>query len=252
MPVHDWTRVDAGTFHNFHQLWTAAICNSLNSGQLPPDYFAMVEQRVPGPIPDVLRLKLSSEELDSSPNGSPSLAVATAPPRARVVWQSDADAYARKANRITIRHRHGNVVAIVEIVSPGNKTGKTKFRAMVEKLADFLVHDVHLLVIDLLPPTRHSRQGIARALWEEVGEEEPASIPGTPLTLASFDAGPPCVAYIEPISVGDPLPDMPLFLEPATYIPCPLEATYEATWNVFPGPLKKLFGSPATRRKKKA
>ena len=30
MPVHDWTRVDAGLFHHFHQDWTIELCRSLN------------------------------------------------------------------------------------------------------------------------------------------------------------------------------------------------------------------------------
>jgi hypothetical protein len=29
MPVHDWTRVSAGTFHHFHQAWIVEISNSL-------------------------------------------------------------------------------------------------------------------------------------------------------------------------------------------------------------------------------
>ena len=45
MPIHDWTRVQANRFHDFHQKWTVAICNDLNVGRLPPGYFAMVEQK---------------------------------------------------------------------------------------------------------------------------------------------------------------------------------------------------------------
>lgn len=45
MPIHDWTRVRANRFHDFHQRWTVTICNSLNDGRLPPGYFAMVEQK---------------------------------------------------------------------------------------------------------------------------------------------------------------------------------------------------------------
>ena len=56
MPAHDWTRVDAGLFHDFHQSWTIALRNALNAGVLPPDYFALVEQSIRGPIPDVLTL----------------------------------------------------------------------------------------------------------------------------------------------------------------------------------------------------
>ena len=60
MPIHDWTRVDAGLFHHFHQEWTVALCNALNAGTLPPDYFALVEQNIRGPIPDVLTLQLDN------------------------------------------------------------------------------------------------------------------------------------------------------------------------------------------------
>jgi hypothetical protein len=30
MPIHDWTRVEAGLFHHFHQDWTIEICRTLN------------------------------------------------------------------------------------------------------------------------------------------------------------------------------------------------------------------------------
>ena len=51
MPIHDWTRVDAGLFHDFHQRWTVSLSNALNAGVLPADYFALVEQNIRGPIP---------------------------------------------------------------------------------------------------------------------------------------------------------------------------------------------------------
>ncbi len=28
MPIHDWTRVDAGLFHDFHQSWSIALRTS--------------------------------------------------------------------------------------------------------------------------------------------------------------------------------------------------------------------------------
>src|SRR5690349_17646488 len=125
MPIHDWTRVDAGLFHAFHQRWISALCDDFNSGGLPRDYFALAEQSISGPIPDVLALHLSPtpETPAEAPDPSP---VATAPPRTRVVRRSEADIYARKADRITVRHRHGDVVAVVEIVSPGNKGSRSE------------------------------------------------------------------------------------------------------------------------------
>ena len=38
MPMHDWTRVEAGIYHHFHHEWISAIGRSLNRGLLPEDY----------------------------------------------------------------------------------------------------------------------------------------------------------------------------------------------------------------------
>ena len=64
----------------------------------------------------------------------------------------DAVGYARMANRILIRHPLGHVVAVVEIVSPGNKDSRHSLRSFVEKAVTILRGGVHLLIIDLFPP----------------------------------------------------------------------------------------------------
>src|SRR5262245_2186671 len=120
MPVHDWTRVDAGLFHAFHQRWISALCDAFNTGGLAPAYFALPDQYISRATPDVLTLRLSSEG-EGDAEGAGGLAVSAAPPRARHVLRLEASNYARRADRITVRHRHGDVVGIVEIVSPGNK-----------------------------------------------------------------------------------------------------------------------------------
>jgi hypothetical protein len=244
MPVHDWTRVDAGLFHHFHQNWTTVLCNTLNAGGLPREYFALVEQNIRGPIPDVLTLQLAAGA-EPPGNGTAALAVATTPPRTRLIRRNEADIYADKANRITVRHRHGDVVAVIEIISPGNKGSRAEMRALVEKAAEYLRQGVHLLIIDLFPPGPRDPQGIHKAIWDQFQDEDFALPLDKPLTLAAYDAGPPRVAYVELITVGDPLPEMPLFLKPESYVPAPLEATYQATWDVFPTALKGLLEGPA-------
>ena len=54
MPLHDWTRVDAGIFHDFHTVWIGNLRTRLNSGLLPADYYALAEQIAGGLGPDVL------------------------------------------------------------------------------------------------------------------------------------------------------------------------------------------------------
>src|SRR5437667_8663589 len=60
MPIHDWTRVDAGIFHHFHTSWVDDIAGALNSGLLPSDYYALAEQIAGGLGPDVLTLQTSN------------------------------------------------------------------------------------------------------------------------------------------------------------------------------------------------
>jgi hypothetical protein len=49
----------------------------------------------------------------------------------------------------------------------------------------------------------------------------------------------PKTAYVESVAVGEPLPDMPAFLDPDSWIPVPLEATYQATWASCPEDMRE-------------
>jgi hypothetical protein len=55
-----------------------------------------------------------------------------------------------------------------------------------------------------------------------------------PLTLVSYSASHVKTAFIEPVAVGDKLPEMPLFLEPERYVLVPLASTYDAAWEGVP------------------
>lgn len=242
MPIHDWTRVRSNRFHDFHQSWSLSIRNSLNAGRLPPGFFAMVEQKTGGPEPDVVALELTPR-IGPSPKGGTAV---LQPPKARFVTRTEAASYARKANRITIRHPDGDVVAILEIVSPGNKDSRHAIKSFARKAVEFLQAGVHLLIVDLFPPSRRDPQGIHKVIWDRL-HDEPFALPSDkPLTLAAYSSGNEMVAYVEPVAVGDVLPDMPIFLTPDYYVMCPLEATYQTAWEQFPAPLKGPLESPST------
>jgi hypothetical protein len=239
MSIHDWTRVDSGTFHDFHQSWTLTLRNALNDGVLPDGYFAMVEQRIAGPIADVLALELAKSAENLAEDSDGGLAVAVAPPRAQLTLRSDPEVYADKANRVTVRHRHGKVVAVVEIVSPGNKHSSGEFRAFVEKSAELIRQGIHLLVIDLFPPTPRDPSGLAKAIWDQFGDESIDLPPGKRLTISSVDAA-NRMMYVNFVGVGEEPPAVPLFIRQGRYVPAPLAASYQEAWRSFPTPLKRL------------
>lgn len=250
MPIHDWSRVDPGLFHHFHQAWTIEISNALNAGGLPSGYFAMAEQIISGPIPDVVTLKRRTTpgERPARGNGAGGIAVADAPPQARFITSAEPDLYLGKANRILIKHRLGQVVAVIEILSPGNKGSQHALRTFVLKAAELLRGEVSLLVVDLFPPSVRDPQGIHKAIWDEIADE-PFELPkDKPLTVAAYSAGPPQVAYVEPVAVGDSLPGLPIFLDAGSYVPAPLESTYQVTWKKCPEVLREAVvrGAPPT------
>ncbi len=249
MPVHDWTLVSAGTFHDFHCAWITEIRNALNKGLLPSDYYAQAEQ-VAGDIePDILALRVGgSNGQPESPEPKGTTAVAVAPPRVRFTAASESDLYAKKQRELVIRHASDDrIVALVEILSHGNKSSVRDLKAFLDKAVASLAKGYHLLLVDLQPPTARDPNGIHGALWSEIAEDKYVAPPDKPLTLVAYTAGRLKKAYIEPIAVGDSLPDMPLFLTPGSYVSVPLERTYQAAWDGVPQRWQRVLEGTAER-----
>ncbi len=236
MPVHDWTRVDAGIFHAFHHSWIEEIARALNRGLLPPDYYALAEQHAAGFGPDVLTLQEEGDdEADADGSRSPGGTTMLTAPKLQPTAETDMAFYRRKQSSVAVRHVSGDrIVAMVEVASPGNKAARRALQAFVTKAAELLEKQVHLLVLDLHPPGRRDPQGIHACIWEEIAGEEYSAPADKPLTVVSYEAGLTVRAYVVHVAVGDALPDMPLFLEPEKAIQLPLEATYQAAFAVVP------------------
>lgn len=249
MPIHDWTRVTAGTWHDFHLAWIAEIRNALNGGILPPDYYAQAEQ-IAGPFgPDVLTLQApdtpvnGATGLSSSTGGG--VAVSVAPPRMRMTAEAEMNDYVLKRRTLIIRHSSGDqIIALLEIVSPGNKASRNGLRSFVEKAVEALYHGYHLLLIDLFPPGPRNPNGIPGAIWSEFCDDSFELPAGEPLTLAAYSAGPRKRAYVEPTAVGRELIDMPLFLEEDIYVNVPLESTYQAAYRGVPRRWQRVLEAP--------
>lgn len=237
MPVHDWNRVEAGIFHDFHHAWIEEIKRALNRGILPADYYALAEQHAAGFGPDVLTLQgRDADEEDSTDAASrnPS-GVMLAAPKLEVTAETDLEFYRRKQSTVAVRHVSGDrIVAMVEIVSPGNKSSRNALRAFVQKASELLEKGVHLLIVDLHPPGRRDPNGIHAAIWDDFAGQEYLLFANKPLILAAYECSRSVKTYVVPVAVGDALRDMPLFLEPGGQVPVPLEVTYQLAWDAVP------------------
>lgn len=250
MPVHDWTRVEAGIFHDFHQGWIIEIRNALNDGLLPNDFYALAEQVAEGPIPDVLTLERAEETYDSggtdfaTAGTSSGVALADRPPQVRFTHSAEREIYASRASRVAVYHVTGDrVVGYIEIVSPGNKHSESAVEKFIGKMEDEMRRGCHLLVIDVHPPTPRDPLGMHVRFWRDSFGEE--AVPGVteqqPLGMAAYRSDQVPTAYFQPLAVGDNLIDMPAFLTPDLYVNVPLESTYLAAYRGVPRRWKQVI-----------
>src|SRR5580658_1638604 len=106
MPIHDWTKVEAGIFRGFHHGWISSISNALNSGLLPNDLYA---------LPELVAVKYGFDPQ-------------------------------HKKSSIAVRQVEGDwIVAIIEIVSPENKASPQTVRSFVQKACELAENHIHFL-----------------------------------------------------------------------------------------------------------
>ena len=241
MPLHDWTKVNSGIFHHFHQGWCWELGHALNrNGVMPKNLAALVEQKHGFKEPDVVAVELNLPDDNRSEYGDSGGTALLERPKTRVTRQTDDEHYAGKASRIVIRHRLGRIVAFIEIVSPGNKDGGPALRQFVEKIAEALRNGIHVLVVDPFPPTPRDPDGIHKAIWDCLHVEDFELPARQNRVLASYEGVGVFSAFIETVGVGDALPDMPLFIAPGAHVMVPLESSYMATWAASPNAIHRL------------
>lgn len=237
MPLHDWTRVEAEIFHDFHLAWNAGLQKNLNCSGLLVDSYAIIEQHSGRSLKDIL-LGITNEParwLKQPTDNRSILLAATSPPEgAAQILESSVSALRRTlAIRDNGTHR---VIALLEIVSPANKDRGEHVEEFAIKMITALERGVHVLVVDLFPPGVYDPNGIHGEIRQrlvplddsfELSRDEPQ-------TSVSYVAGSPTRVYLNQMSVGGAIPEMPLFLSRERYVNAPLEATYNAAYQGMP------------------
>ena len=105
MPMHDWTSVNSGLYHHFHQVWCCEISRVLNKGPLPDGYTALVEQRSGTKEPDILAIEERYPDFDGEGEGGVAV---RAKPKTRHVRQSEKEYYVDK-RQVTIEELEGEL-----------------------------------------------------------------------------------------------------------------------------------------------
>jgi len=201
----------------------------------------LAEQVAAGFGPDLLTLQEHNNPNEAT-GGTATLTL----PKTKHVLEQVRGLRQRRKGRVVVRHvSDDRIVAILEIVSPGNKASDRNFRDFVEKACGLLDQRIHLVFLDPFPPGPRDPHGIHAAIWEEYTGASFAPPANEPLTLVSYESGDVVRAYIETLAVGDLLPELPLFLAPGFYIQLPLEGMYQAAWETVPARWQRVIAPPS-------
>lgn len=144
----------------------------------------------------------------------------------------------RPERRITVNTgTPRTIVATVEIVNPRDVERPIRVEMLAGRVAFPLRDGIGVTVIDVLPPGLHNPSGVVAVVRARLGIGWGAA-PTCPLTSAGYKPGSPVEEHPVQATVGQPLPDVPLYLPGGVCVLLPLEETYAAVYARKPAELK--------------
>jgi hypothetical protein len=225
MPLHDWT--DDRGWDSVHQLWINSLLFWLQD-RLPAGYRAYLGS-VPGLTiaaepgrPDVGVRDWRPPAREGSPTGSEALVEGPQP-------DFQAVALLQPEPQMAVHvFRQGQLVAAVELVSPRNKDRPSSREFYRNRCLGYLWSGVHLMLADV------HRRPLGFSLVEAMAAELQCQLPvGLPPHAVSWNVGGPTPeggrfldGWYRPLTVGSPLPALPLALADQKTILIDLEQTY--------------------------
>lgn len=236
MPLRDHFHSPLDDFHSWdelHGIWPAMIVQSLVK-LLPRPFFAAASIHLSSPIEvDVGTFQQTFQE--EVPLASDNGGVATAiysPPKPTAILQAhipDQDTY---EVRIYDSRRHRRLVAAIELISPSNKDRPESRNVFVTKVASLLKNYVCVSIVDLVSSRESNLYAEMLNLIDgndpSIGEH-PTSMYATTLRLRLEGTEQRLDTWYYPMSIGDSLPSLPVWLTTTFPIKLDLENTYEET-----------------------
>ncbi|HEY7426661.1 MAG TPA: DUF4058 family protein [Gemmataceae bacterium] len=227
---------DQDDWESFHSAWANTIVRRLNSRWLSRPYRSAPQVHLGALVEvDVATFEENPRDTDvGGSNGGVATAV-WAPPRPAVSVAVDLPAQDVFEVRVYEERRGRRLVAVVELVSPGNKDRTESRQAFAVKCAAYLQQQVSLVVVDVVTDR------LANLHAELIELLRFPTPPVDPDALQLY-----AVAYHslkdkdswrldlwpEQLTLGTPLPTMPLWLASNLAVPLELELTYEETCQV--------------------
>lgn len=215
-------------WESFHSLWIAALVERLNEAILPQGYLAQAQVHIGG------WFEVDVATFDQAPSGTNGadvgngVAVATwAPPATDLAFPA---VFPDELEVRVFNTRAGpTLVAAIELVSPRNKDRPEARRTFAAKCLSYLSQGVGLIVVDIVTGRTANLHNEVMAL---IGQGEPYLFRADAAVYAAAyrPTRPPEGDQVDlwpvALTVGQPLPVLPLALREAGCVPVDLETAY--------------------------
>jgi hypothetical protein len=232
MPLHDHFHPPWSVqrpWEGFHGAWATAIAFHLNSGVLPAEYFAMPLLQASGRV-EVDVATLQEAGCTAPANGAG--AATWAPPAPALVAPlegAETDLF-----EVQVLRNFGGpqLRAAIELVSPSNKDRAAARRAFAAKCAGYVRRGVSVIVVDVVTERLANLHAEVMRALENTTEpvwESPTHLYAVAYRGVLGGDGPRLEAWPQVLTLGEPLPEVPMWLEPDLCVPLRLEESYSIT-----------------------
>ena len=241
MPVLDHFRPPLSAerhWQAFHAGWASALAGRLNESILPPGYFAEeYVQLGPRVEIDLATYEEAASESSAAAGGGSGVQLARglrtwAPTEA--TWTIPAVLPDTVEVRVFSSEAGPQLVGVVELVSPSNKDRPAHRRAFATKSASYLGQGVSLVVVDVVTSRAANLHNELMDLLRVQPKTAYRLATEPPLYVVAYRPivrreGPQIDLWPTSLAIGDPLPEVPLYLRADLAVPIELEASYVET-----------------------
>jgi hypothetical protein len=209
-------------WNSFHSAWASFIASALNDA-VPTEFRVHESLKLGGGI----EIDVATVQSNSETNGAVSSRHSIWQPSTSVIVPAT---FPDQFEVLVFRNFGGRqLVAAIELISPGNKDRVETREAFAMKIASYLHEAVSVLIVDVVTERRSNlHDEIVRMMRMPQDVRLP---PDPPLYAAAYrpvirENRPEIDIWVNAFNVGDPLPTMPLRLIADYFVPVELEATY--------------------------
>jgi hypothetical protein len=218
------------SWEGFHGLWAAALVENLNRDILTDEYFADMQVHIGSQVEVDIATLEEPRSLggNAAASGAAALAPAWAPPATNLilpaVFPDDIEV------QVFATTTGATLVAAIELVSPGNKDRPETRQVFAAKCVSYLTRGIGLIVVDMVTNRLANLHNEVMGLLG--GGEHFRMAPAATIYAVAYrpsrqSSGDQIELWPTPLTLGQPLPVLPLALRNAGVVPVDLETTYQ-------------------------